>query len=186
MEEKLARIKRNRLVRKMDLILRKLNSGDEEIFLRSLERWDNHPDFLFSQGFLPSMTFQEYLSLLDSHEKGELLPEGYVPYSTFCGFGGQEIVGRVSLRHQLNDFLYKRGGNIGYGVLPDYRFNGYGREMLLKALVEAKKLGLLKVLLTCDKSNIGSIRTIESNGGVLENQIDSESILPLRYWIDLN
>ena len=44
-------------------------------------------------------------------------------------------------------------------------------------------LGLEKILITCDKNNIASKRTIESCGGILENEVIEESSITLRYWI---
>jgi len=40
---------------------------------------------------------------------------------------------------------------------------------------------------TCDDDNIGSIRTIEKNGGILENVVDGPDLdKPIRrYWIEL-
>jgi len=42
------------------------------------------------------------------------------------------------------------------------------------------------VLVTCDDDNIGSIRTIENNGGVLEEVISGPDLdrPKRRYWID--
>ena len=52
------------------------------------------------------------------------------------------------------------------------------------------KFGEKKVLLTCDKTNEASRKTIIKNGGVLESEIPddvglSESGIIQRYWINL-
>lgn len=58
--------------------------------------------------------------------------------------------------------------------------------MLELALVEAKKIGLTKVLITCDDNNVGSARVMEKNGFLLadkiENNFDGESFVTRRYW----
>lgn len=167
----------------MSLILRKLNAQDSQAFFNALRDWDSHPDFLFAQGYQPTMTFQDYLDLLAANENGKRLPVGYVPASSLCGFVGNTIVGRVSIRHELNDFLFKVGGHIGYGVLPTFRQKGYAKAMLSQALDYARNLGLDKTLLTCDPSNIASIKTIESCGGVYENKLETNGVSKLRYWI---
>jgi predicted acetyltransferase len=43
------------------------------------------------------------------------------------------------------------------------------------------------VLITCDQDNIGSARTIQKNGGVLENEaFDSYyGTIVQRYWVEL-
>jgi predicted acetyltransferase len=57
--------------------------------------------------------------------------------------------------------------------------------MIGLALKEAQKLGITKVLMVCDKSNIASAKTIIKNGGILENEIVVDGITEQRYWIDL-
>lgn len=94
-----------------------------------------------------------------------------------------EIVGFIQIRHKLNDYLFQKGGHIGYGVRPSQRKKGYAKQMLKLALEESKKLGIEKVLMTCYKSNIGSKKTILSNGGVLENEVVEEDNIIQRYWI---
>jgi predicted acetyltransferase len=81
--------------------------------------------------------------------------------------------------------LFNFGGHIGYGIRPSERKKGYASLMLSLALPIAKKVGLEKVLITCDKSNLGSARTIISNGGVLENEVREEDDIVQRYWIDI-
>jgi predicted acetyltransferase len=43
--------------------------------------------------------------------------------------------------------------------------------MLKLALIECRKIGLEKILLTCDTDNIPSNKVIQRNGGILENII---------------
>jgi len=70
-------------------------------------------------------------------------------------------------------------------VVPEYRRQGYATAILGQSLVIAReKLGLTRVLLTCDDDNAGSIRTIEKNGGVFESIATPEGDKPKRrYWI---
>lgn len=96
------------------------------------------------------------------------------------------IVSAIHLRHELNDYLLKHGGHLGYGVKPSLRQKGYATIMLNKMLEELKTKGYDRILITCDDDNIGSAKTIESNGGCLENKIVDNDVLVRRYWIDLN
>lgn len=95
------------------------------------------------------------------------------------------IAGALHLRHRLNDRLRLTGGHIGYGVSPSMRRQGHAGAMLAAALPRAWELGLTRVLVTCDKTNLGSARTIQKNGGVLENEVRDGDHIMQRYWITL-
>jgi predicted acetyltransferase len=114
-------------------------------------------------------------------------PPGRVPETIFWLVEGQEFIGRVSIRHALNDWLRQIGGHIGYDIRPSWRRQGYGTRILALALPEARRLGLSAVLVTCDADNVGSKAIIERNGGRLESAaLDPGTGVPiLRYWIDL-
>ena len=96
------------------------------------------------------------------------------------------VLGMVNIRHYLSEFLLREGGHIGYSIRPSERGHGYGNIQLKLALEIMNKKGILKVLLTCDDKNLRSIKTIERNGGLLENKIkkDNQEIVR-RYWINL-
>ena len=51
------------------------------------------------------------------------------------------------------------------------------------ALIECKKLGIDKVLMVCNKENIGSAKSIIKNGGILENEVVVDGVVEQRYWI---
>ncbi|CAB4712067.1 MAG: GNAT family N-acetyltransferase [Actinobacteria bacterium] len=91
------------------------------------------------------------------------------------------FVGYLALRHRLNERLLEEGGHIGYAVRPTRRREGHATAALRLALDESRELGLDRVLVTCDQDNDGSRRTIETCGGVLEDQRGVKR----RYWIDL-
>ena len=57
--------------------------------------------------------------------------------------------------------------------------------MISLALDECRKLGIPKVLMVCDKDNVGSAKSIQNNGGVLENEIVVDGVVEQRYWIEL-
>ena len=44
----------------------------------------------------------------------------------------------------------------------------------------------MRVLITCNKLNIASARTIMNNGGVLEDEIRTAERITQRYWITLS
>lgn len=128
--------------------------------------------------------FQFYLDNLEP----VILEEGKVPGSVFFLYDDERniFIGAINIRHYLNDDLLKTGGHIGDGIRPSERRKGYATKMIKLALDECKKLGINKVLMTCDKDNIGSAKSIINNGGILENEIINEDgKIEQRYWIYL-
>ena len=128
--------------------------------------------------------FDNYLEHLEIKEE----KDGLVPDSLFFLYDADSdrLIGAINIRHYLNDNLLKEGGHIGDGIRPSERRKGYATKMVKLALEECKKLGIDKVLMTCDKDNIASAKTIIKNGGVLENEIiNSDGAIEQRYWIEL-
>ena len=112
-------------------------------------------------------------------------PPGYVEDSTFFCLEEEsgQIVGAMNIRHRLNDALLLNGGHVGDGVRPSRRREGIGTRIVAFALEECRKLGIEKVLMVCDKENVASRRTIEKNGGVLENEVVVDGVVEQRYWL---
>lgn len=130
--------------------------------------------------------FEAYVQKLHDQVRGIGLPEGFVPATEFWIIGDEQTyLGRVHIRHELNDYLLQFGGHIGYNIRSSARGKGFGSRALELGLVEAKKLGLSQVLLTCDDDNIPSARIIEKCGGVLQNKVMEGQTLKRRYWISL-
>ena len=127
--------------------------------------------------------FEYYMDNLEVKEGTENL----VPDSTFfCLDEDRDIfVGAVNIRHYLNEGLLRTGGHIGDGVRPSERRKGIATKMIGLALDECRKLGIDRVLMVCDKDNIGSAKSIINNGGVLENEIIDGEVIEQRYWIEL-
>ncbi len=168
-----------------ELVLRHPTLDDEEEFLRAhhatTPEW---PSFLHY--YTEEMPFDEYLERLNQTERGINLPAGHVAETFLFTFLGPRIVGRVAVRHSLNEVLERVAGHIGYAVVPEFRRRGYATEMLRRAIeIASTQLGIRRILVTCDDDNIGSIRAIEKNRGVLENIVSGPD-LPKpkrRYWI---
>jgi predicted acetyltransferase len=132
------------------------------------------------------MPFSRYLKVLAEQERDVNLPPNHVPTTFLFAFVATRIVGRVSIRHSFNEFLERVGGHIGYVVVPEFRL-GYATTMLrLSVQIAREKLGIGRILVTCDDDNIGSIRAIEKNGGILENDISGPDLdkPKRRYWIE--
>ena len=175
---------------KMNIQLVRLTSEYKEQLFEMLTEWKNdiivnHTDMspwkIWANDF---NDFDYYVKNLDTREEAK---NDWVPDKTlFCLDKYKNIfVGAVNIRHYLNDELLKTGGHIGDGIRPSERRKGYATAMIALALDECKKLGIDKVLLCCDKDNIGSVKSIINNGGVLENEVEEDGYTTQRYWIQL-
>ena len=146
------------------------------------ENHTNHsPWAIFKNDFHDFDYYLQHLEVKEGNEKG-LVPDT----TLFCLDRERNIlVGAVNLRHYLNEGLLKTGGHIGDGIRPGERRKGYATAMIALALDECRKLGLNRVLMCCDKDNIGSAKSIVNNGGVLENEVEEDGETVQRYWIEL-
>ncbi len=174
----------------MNIELVRLTSEYREQLFEMLTEWKNDiivnhtnmsPWKIWANDF---HDFDFYLKNLDAKDEAE---SNWVPDTTlFCLDKDRNIfVGAVNIRHCLNAELLKSGGHIGDGIRPSERRKGYATAMVALALDECKKLGINKVLMCCDKDNIGSAKSIINNGGVLENEVEEDGHIEQRYWIQL-
>jgi predicted acetyltransferase len=113
------------------------------------------------------------------------VPEGRVHCTYRWVVDGGTVLGAIALRHELNDFLLRAGGHIGYGIRPAARRRGLATWALGEMLQVARERGLDRVLITCNVTNVASRKTIEHHGGVREDERDTEIGRIYRYWITL-
>jgi predicted acetyltransferase len=135
---------------------------------------------------LLDMDYKTWLEHTYKMKDKDTCPPNLVPAHTyFLVSEDKRILGAVNIRHYLNEYLLNYGGHIGYGVRPSERKKGYASKMLSMALPIAKEFGIERALITCDKDNTASARTIINNGGVLENEVVEDGEITQRYWIEL-
>lgn len=166
-----------------DLHLRPLVFDDEASFLDGHRRMMESDDFMLALNYDDEIPWSGYLDLLQDMRRGINLPEGRVPDTFLVADVGGVIVGRTSIRHELNDYLARIGGHIGYGILPEHRRKGYATEILRQSLIISRSVGVSPSLVTCDDDNVGSATVIERCQGQLESTIEAEGRLIRRYWV---
>ncbi|MFW8745006.1 GNAT family N-acetyltransferase [Mesorhizobium japonicum] len=124
--------------------------------------------------------FERYVAtLLADADPATPRPADRVPCTFLWMADGDEVVGFLAIRHELNEFLLREGGHIGYSVRPSARRRGWASRSLAEALPIAHGLGIDPVLVTCDETNVGSRAVIEAAGGVYEDSRAGKR----RYWI---
>jgi len=167
------------------LALRPLTARDEAEARRAhAELAADGFEFLFS--LRAAEPWAAYLARLISQSEGPDLRAGTVRGIFLVAEAGGSLVGRVSIRPELNASLSVVGGHIGFGVRPGCRRRGYAAAILSQALVLTYDLGVGRALVTCDVGNVGSAATIERCGGVLESIVTAPGAetSSRRYWID--
>jgi predicted acetyltransferase len=168
------------------LRLRPYNASDEEAAIAIHEAMLSD-SFHFLLDWETLKSWPAFLRSNDEQRQG-LNPSTYRVRGVQLGaFVDGELVGRASLRFELNEFFAERGGHVGYGVAPAHRRKGYATEILRQSLIILRSEGVERVLVTCGSENAGSARTIEKNGGIYELTVPAARDDPVetrRYWIE--
>jgi predicted acetyltransferase len=155
----------------MALRLRPLRTDDEsEARMAHAELAADRFSFLLDWD--PQKPWSTYLETLRKRRRGLEMPPDRVPATFLVAEVDGALAGRVSIRHELNEFLAEVGGHIGYGVRPSYRGRGFATEILRQSLVIARAEGVDWVLVTCDEDNAASIRVIERVADCIAGQIE--------------
>jgi predicted acetyltransferase len=166
----------------MPLLLRPFTPKDEVVSLAAQKDFEC-ARLSFLTSYYEAQPWDEWLALMAMYREGRNIPKGHVPGAMLAAEVDGELVGRVSVRFSLNEYLANRGGHIGYAVIREHRRKGYATEMLRQALRFADNAGVRPILVTCDEDNIASAAVIERCGGVLESVgPDADGIIYRRYW----
>lgn len=167
------------------LRLRPLDGADRAQAVQAHQELQEENFSFLLGGWSPGTEWHAYLRKLRSDRHDGATARNRVPATFLVAVIGDQIVGRTSIRHRLNQRLLEDGGHIGYAVRPQFRRRGYATVILRQSLIIARAEGVERVLMTCDDNNQASIRIIESAGGVLEDirPNPDKGVAKRRYWI---
>jgi predicted acetyltransferase len=163
------------------LRLRPFRAEDEER-ARAAHEAMKADAFPFLLDYVPNEPWSLYLQRREANGRGEQLPVRFVSSTFLAATVEGALVGRISIRHELNNWLATYGGHIGYAVIPEKRRRGYATEILRQGLVVARALGIDDVLVTCDVDNAASAGVIERCGGAFESIASGDGTPKRRYW----
>ena len=134
--------------------------------------------------------YEWWLEILKNNESKETVELWRVPAKQFILIRelDNKLIWFIQARLELNENLLQHWWHIWYSIRPSERKKHYATAQLFSMLNIYKDLSVEKVLLTCDKVNIWSAKTIQKCWWILENEIiDPEDWeLIQRYWIDVN
>ena len=167
-----------------DLLLRPLGP-DDEAQARAAHAELAADGFGFLMFERDGESWPDYVARIEGHRRGQDLEERMVASTFLVAEIDGEIVGRASVRHELNDFLATWGGHVGYGVRPAHRRRGHATAILRGCLEVCRQHGIEQALVTCDVDNVGSAAVIEACGGVPDGVAPAtESVAAKRrYWV---
>lgn len=163
---------------------------EEQVMALRSELFNDEESFAGCSGLDTAQTYAEWLD----HEAllRKMYGDGFVPSDVFLAVreSDNRVVGIIDYRYVLSDFLLKYGGSTGYTVRKDERRKGYATEMLRLLKEKARARGDKFLIVTCDKENEASRRTILKCGGVFENEVTDDfhiekSGILQRYRIEL-
>ena len=116
--------------------------------------------------------YEKWLEKLE-YERNIVADNVFVPNETYflVRENDDKIIGMVNIRHYLNKQLREIGGHIGYSIRPTERRKGYAKIQLYLALLECQRRGIKNVVLSCEKDNIASSKSMLALGAVFDKEI---------------
>jgi predicted acetyltransferase len=140
---------------------------------------EDHPDYDLAAARAQTDPQRHVDGLLSDVRERRDRPAGWVPSTHLWLIDGDDYLGRLQIRHRLNEYLREQGGHVGYYVVPTHRGRGHASAMFAASLAVAFAVGIDCALVTCDSDNVASRRVIERHGGLLQDERGGK----LRFWV---
>lgn len=160
------------------------NTSHEEEYNEMTKEWENFEGRSTSPARL--FAWEDFQEFLTEIKKDVTNNYRWVNSTLFFLMEDDKILGAIQVRHHIDHpNLRDAGWHIGYGIRPSERRKWYATKMLGLWLKEAKKLGIDKVLISCDDDNIASEKVIINNGGIFRKEVEKDWEMLKTYWITL-
>lgn len=123
------------------------------LYLKELNSADSYEEYIFFKKMAIDVNYEnDYKDISYEDFKNKVIPkrleastganlkEGYVPDTYYFLWNNEQIIGLFRIRHYLNEFLKNGPGHIGYGILPEFRNQGYATRGLALAIEKCKNI----------------------------------------------
>lgn len=163
---------------KIELKKLNINLGNDEYYM--LQNIKNNENGFSNPAYMLSYDeYKEWLKEEDMHSRGENLPEGWIPSTTYFLYINNIPVGYGRIRHSSSELLEKvlGVGNLGYGISSQYRGKGYGKILFGELLKKCKEFGYKKIKLFPMKNNIATVKIMQSYGGNIIGEFKGEKYI---------
>ena len=163
--------------------LNEIGTEHENAFLKMIADYEENDRETLEKLYLgkwSALTFRNFIKNCEKARQDWRPKAGQVSETRYVLLDSDgEICGNGVMRFPLDDEVEASGGNLIFDVPPSRRREGFGALVLNRMLFEAVRAGLARVLITCEKENLGAIKAIEKNRGTFE----CESKGLHRFWI---
>lgn len=151
----------------------------EYLFVRDIPEDEN--GFINEYHGISRRDFDDAMDIIIANSRGERLPEGYVPATTYFLWLDGNIIGEFQIRHHLCESLVNGAGHIGYYIAPEYRGKGYATQGLALILDEARKIVPEdEIYLRVQRSNPASLKVMLKNGGAIHHEDENSYFVRIK------
>ena len=107
------------------------------------------------------------------YERNIVTDNVFVPNETYflVRENDDKIIGMTNLRTDMNERVKNSYGSISYGIRPKERRKGYNKINLYLTLLECQKRKIKSVVISCEKDNIASSKSMLALGAVFDKEI---------------
>lgn len=134
--------------------------------------------------------FADYFQNIENEAAGIGLKPNHVAQTTYWLVEDEQYIGTFGLRHALTPNLKNIGGNIAYQIRPSQYRKGYAGKGLKLCLIEARKMRIDKILVTCNAENVASYgvmtKVMRECGGYEDSVYKTDNLTERRVWIKTN